>query len=314
MKKQSGSLHQKHLLIVGAGAVGQWMGCLLSARGHQVSFLLKPQHRLGRIVIRDLDRARVHTLEQPGTLVAGDSIDPPDDVVVAVRGDQIDEALASTRPYLAAHTSVAVVPPLMDDLRTRVQKSGIGNPVFAMLIGVGVWPVGHELHWFRLRDGAILLSCEGDAGALPAAESFGSMLRDAGLRTHTRMVLPASVHATVAGERALQMGWELADWDIERLVADPELNALTTTAIIEAVNVVLANETHAADPVLAGLPSMQQRASSMGDNVRAIWRHHVPKIARQSRMMVDALIERGRQRNVPISSLQWLRARLASLD
>jgi len=304
----------KRLLVVGAGSVGQLLGCLTSARGHQVSFLVKPQRVLGKIVIHDLDRAQVHTLERPSTIVASDAIDPPDVVIVSVRGDQIDEALTLTRPYLAAHTSVAVVPPLMHDLLTCVRKSGIEHPAFAMLISFGVWPVGNELHWFRFREGAILLSCEGDAAALPAAEAFESMLHDAGLRTHSRIVLPASVQAMMAGKKTLLTGWQLADWDIDRLVADREPGALTTAAIIEAAGVVLANEADAAGSVLAGMPSLEQRAASMGDNMRAIWRYHGPRIAQQTRMMVDALINHGLQINSPVNSLQMLRACLINHD
>ena len=307
---QPKSSTQKRLLIVGAGAVGLLLGCLTAARGHQVSFLLKPDRVLGEIVIRDLDLTQVHTFEPPNTIVAGDAIDPPDFVIVAVRGEQIDEALTVTRPYLAAHTSVAVVPPLMDDLLTRVRNSGIAHPAFGMLIGFGVWPVGDELHWFRFRDGAVLLSCEGESTALAAAEAFEAVLRDAGLRVHTGVVMPPIVHAMVAGEKALLMGWELADWNIDQLIADRDLDSLTAAAITEAVGIVLATEENAANPILAGMPSLEQRATSMSDNMRAIWRFHGPKISQQIRMMVDALIDKGRQRNAPMFNLQTLRARL----
>jgi hypothetical protein len=267
---------------------------------------------LQEIVVRDLDRAQVHTFERPNTIVAGDVIDPPDFVIVAVRGDQIDETLALTRPYLAAHTSVAVVPPLMDDLLERAREAGIMQPTFAMLIGFGAWPVGDELHWFRFPEGAILLSCEGDAGALAAAEEFEAVLRDAGLRVHTGIVMPPFVRAAVAGEKALLMGWELAAWNIDQLIADRELSALTTAAIVDAAGVVLVDDADAAGPVLAGMPSLEQRAGLMGDNTRAIWRYHGPKISQQTRMMVDALIDHGRRNGAAITNLQTLRARLAS--
>jgi pyruvate/2-oxoglutarate dehydrogenase complex dihydrolipoamide dehydrogenase (E3) component len=54
---QLASSNQKHLLIVGAGAVGQLLGSLTAARGHHVSFLLKPSRVLSDIVVRDLDHA-----------------------------------------------------------------------------------------------------------------------------------------------------------------------------------------------------------------------------------------------------------------
>ena len=297
------SSEKKRILIVGAGAVGQLIGCLMGQHGHVVSFLLKPGRSLGDIVARDLDQGVVHTLERPTTVVAGDVIDPPDLLMVTVRGDQVDAALKLTRQYLGPHTSVAVVPPLLHDLLPRVRKAGIERPTFAMLVGFGVWPVGAELHWFRFPGGACLLSGEGDPAAFAAAEVFVVMLRETGLPAHALLAIPPVVRAMVVGEYALLMGWELVGWDIDRLPDDRELCALTAAAMADAVSVVMAPDADAADRVSASMPPLELRTRSMSDNMRAIWRFHGPKIALQTRQLVDGLIEEARRKKASADSL-----------
>ena len=65
------------------------------------------------------------------------------------------------------------------------------------------WPVGAELHWFRLPDGACFLSAEGDATVLPEAELFAAALGEAGLPALAGLEIPAFVRALVASEFAL---------------------------------------------------------------------------------------------------------------
>ena len=105
MERRPGSSDRKRLVVVGAGAVGQLLGCKLARRGHAVSFLLRPGRSLERIVIRDLDRDIVETLERPTTISFEDSTEAPDSLVLAVRGDQIDEALPLARRHLGTHTT-----------------------------------------------------------------------------------------------------------------------------------------------------------------------------------------------------------------
>lgn len=272
---------------------------------------MKPGRTLQGIAIRDLDRDVVETLGQPTIVAPGEPADAPDWLLLAVRCDQINEALPLAQRYLASHTTLVVVPPLMHDLIHRVRGARIDQPVIAMLVGFGAWPVGAELHWFRLPDAACLLSAEGDATVLPAAESFAAALAEAGLPALARLAIPTFVRALVASEYALLLGWELVGWDIDRLSADPELCTLTTGAMADAIRVV-ANESGATESILEGMPSLEHRVASMNENLRAIWRFHGPKIALQTRQLVDGLIDEAQKTNVSVDSLMALRARLRS--
>ena len=72
----------------------------------------------------------------------------------------------------------------------------------------------------------------------------------------------------------------------------------------------MADEAEPTEPILAGMPALEQRAASMNDDMRAIWRFHGPKVAAQTRQLVDGLIGQARRKNVPVDGLTALRERL----
>jgi ketopantoate reductase len=142
MEQQPSSSDRKRIIVMGAGAVGQLLGCKLAQRGHAVSFLVRPGRSLESLAIRDLDHDIVETLEEPTTIASGDPTEAPDWLLLAVRGDQLDEALPLAQRYLGTHTVLVVVPPLLHKLVPRVRDAGIDHPTIPMLVGFGVWPVG----------------------------------------------------------------------------------------------------------------------------------------------------------------------------
>jgi len=299
---------RRRYLIVGAGAVGQLLGSRLARRGHDVAFLLRPGRSLAAITSRDLDHGTLHTLDEPATLSPGDALDPPHWVLIAVRAEQLDGALEVSRPYLGSDTGVAVVPPLLHDLVPRVRKAGVEQATVAMLVTFGAWPVGSELHWFRVPLAHSQLSAEGDPRVLPRAEGLAEDLRDAGIPAAARLSISESMRGLVAGEYALVMGWELAGWDIDQLIADAELCALTEAAMEEASRILLGDSPRA--PASTAPMPLGQRAAFMGEHFRAIWRVHGPKITEQTRYLADALLREASSQGIAADRLRELRTRL----
>jgi hypothetical protein len=78
----------------------------------------------------------------------------------------------------------------------------------------------------------------------------------------------------------------------------------------DAISAVTADETGATERILASMPPLQQRLGSTNDNLRAIWRSHGPKVAAQTRQLVDGLIGEARRKNIPVERLTALRERL----
>jgi ketopantoate reductase len=305
------------VLIVGAGAVGRLLGCLLHQAGYQVTFVLRPGRELQPILARDLDRrSAIHRLEQPATVVAGQATHTPDLVIVAVRSDQVDDAFLLARTYLGPASRLAVVPPLIEGLAARLRAAGIHQPACTMLVAFGAWPVGTELHWFRFPGAACLVAGDGDPHSHSVARQTALDLRRAGLRARAFRTMPAMMRCFLASELARYLGWELAGWDVDRLAHDPELGPLTARAMADAIAVTapssgLIGWLWKAIPAGAHRWLLQLRARFMSSNMRAIWRYHGPKVSAQTRFLVDALLAEADRRQVDASALRLLRDRAA---
>jgi hypothetical protein len=111
--------------------------------------------------------------------------------------------------------------------------------------------------------------------------------------------------------------WELSGWDVDRLARDGELRALTAAAMREALAVGDERRTtlgrllrHTPPGALSLL--MRALPTVAGEQVRAMWSHHGPKVAAQTRQMLDGMLARAEASGAPVEHLRRLRERLPS--
>ncbi len=305
----------KRVLIIGAGAVGRLLGCLMTHAGFNVTFVVRQGRKLDSIVARDLDRGMVCRLDSPSTIVAGDAVETPDLVILAVRSDQVDEALLLAKTYLGRDTLLAVVPPIMDSLATRAKASDIACPACALLIAFGAWPVDSELHWFRFPRAKCLVLGDGSPSGREDARQIASVLRLSGLGANSMRAMLSFMPCFLAVEIARCMGWESAGWDIHRLADDDDLVRLTARAMKDAVAIAGQNggvigKLGKAIPAGAHRLLLKIQARRMSENMKKIWSYHGPKVASQTRHLADALIDQANRAGIDADAFKALRRRL----
>jgi 2-dehydropantoate 2-reductase len=114
-----GILHREtsvRLLILGAGAVGGYFGARLQEGGVDVTFLVRPK----RAEILRERGLRAHGVGgelqiQPQLIVSGErDTQPFDAIIVSCKAYDLDDAIASIRPYVGPSTSIV---PLLNGMR-----------------------------------------------------------------------------------------------------------------------------------------------------------------------------------------------------
>ena len=131
-----------HVAVVGAGALGRLFGVHLATAGERVSFVVRPS-RLGRTepfaLLRLNGDRRYRELPEP-ELVTSVPVDASA-IVLAVRAEQIDEALAQV---LQSSPPVPVISltPLLDESLERLERLVGGRTVVAMPAVAGLLESG----------------------------------------------------------------------------------------------------------------------------------------------------------------------------
>ena len=117
------------IIMVGAGAVGGFLGARLVKAGVPCSFLLRAQ-TLAAVRQKGLS---VHSVEQSFTVhpIASDNprdLPPSDLIILAVKRYDLDEVIAQLRPILLPHTTVLTLQNGVDT-EVRIREMAPGIPI-----------------------------------------------------------------------------------------------------------------------------------------------------------------------------------------
>ena len=303
------------ILIFGAGAVGAVVGLALEQAGHEVAFVVRRGRRaaLGKLLVVDA-QGRARGRERLAAYELGEVLPPWEWILLAVRGDQLGEALTDLAAYGSPTARVALAAAALDGIE-RLRAAHPDGPCVTFLPTFSAHAEEPGLfHWFQPPLLGSFVSPEDDPGAAAAATELAQALDGAGVRCRTlpstsRQLLP------LLGPAAVFIGaWELAGWDAGALAGDRELRRITAAAIREAAAILGAASGHLGARLLSLSPTVALSAllatlpRLTPPQARRMWRHHGPKIGGQTRQVIADLIARGDGREV--GALVALRQRL----
>lgn len=304
------------IVIVGAGAVGAVVGVQLEHQKHEVIYLVRRgrKRELHELQLVSAKTGEVRRRDAPQVAELGDRLPPFEWALLAVRGDQLDEVIEVLRQHVRPDAKVAVASGRLDAVE-RVRAAHAG-PVCNLMPTYSAWSEAPRVwRWFPAPLLKSMVSGEGDAAAQEAAVELAAALDAAGVPARAVASSRPYEPAMAAGV-ALLGGLELAGWDMEALARDGALRRETARAMREAAQ--------AAGKASPGLPSWLLRHAPTGalslvpralplladEQVRSMWQHHGPKIAAQTRGVLDDLLARAGNRDLP--HLRALRRRLDS--
>jgi hypothetical protein len=303
--------------IIGAGAVGVFCGLHLAARGHVVTYRVRSGRATpSRLRLVHAPNGAVQEVEP--TLRALDAgPDESDWVLVCVRGDQVEDAMASVDRVAPAGAPVMIAAAVTNETLATLRARHPGRALVTLTPMFNAWPHGEgEWRWFTPPLMKNLLSFEDDLGAEPAARDLVRLFNEA--RIPSRAVASAYRRTLALFTTGLPMlaGWELSGWTPRMFRGAGELRALTARAMVEAGRTVRGEVSGFASftlrllaarllsMVLALLPLLMPR------NAVQMWIHHGPKIEAQTREMMDRILARAQAEGRPVPSLAALRERL----
>jgi ketopantoate reductase len=298
-------------LMVGAGAVGVVLTRALErTKGNDVTYLVRKGRRAGLVRTRLVDArsGELTVRERPAVVEEGQPLPAVDTVILAVRGDQLDAAIAVAEG-LPPSVRVATVTPGFDDLTTlRARLPGRATariaPVFASWAEGDAWKL-----WQPPLAKTTVAWGEGGTDADRAfAEELAAAFTAGGLPSKAdAQGTPASA---IAAGTPLLAAYELAGWDFDALARDRELRDLAARASKEALRAYAAGLLGRAIAAAAPVGLAMRATTAIPSEMKAMWRAHGPKIAGQTREMLDAVIARAERDNSPHASLDDLRRRL----
>jgi hypothetical protein len=306
--------------MVGAGAVGSVLTrALEQTKGNDVVYYVRKGRRaqLQRVKLLDARSGAITVREKPSVLEPGDPLPVFDTVILAVRGDQLGEAIELLRELRKGdQLRVASASAGLDDvqrIRDQLSPSMRGCPVVQIAPLFMAYPEGDVIKWWNPPLARTQISWDGDDAARPFAEELAQALTAGGVPARARKSLARARDAVFAAGMPVLGALELAHWDFAEWARSAELRGLASTGLCEGFSAV-------APPGVAKLVGLAPRplVSAMlkvaprflTEDVRAMWRVHGPKIAGQTRFMLDQIIARGTERSTHTDSLKELRKRL----
>jgi 2-dehydropantoate 2-reductase len=175
-----------HVTIVGAGALGRLYGVRLAAAGAQVAFVVRPA-RLGEttpFVIEQVNQQKRRDEIASPTRV-GEVPSHTDAVLVTVRFDQIDGALAAALRNAPTRAPVVALTPMLVAQHAAL-TSALGRPATAGMPGVsGYLDERDVVRYWIVSVAATLLDDPGadDATTRAALDGLARVLTGAGIPT-----------------------------------------------------------------------------------------------------------------------------------
>ena len=296
---------KRHVVLVGAGAVGVTLAGFLRQQDHRVTLITRTGTR-DALPLRISDEINDRELTLEGVkLCQADELPPtPDQVVICTRGEQLEEALRSLRGKLEPSVPVTIAAATFDSLPALARTNGLANPILRMGVGFAAWPVSqgrHRVYGYMPRGSAI--ACEGLPHDTAARNDLSRILSGSGLPTQAApsALFGRVFRAMLAVDVAWLLTYRRAHWELEALLAQPDLLALGAAAMREAVLCALGSGALAhlfgAVPRATFTAFARRRASSASQDYREVWRHHGPKIDAQTEFLSRQLIV-GARRNV----------------
>jgi ketopantoate reductase len=288
------------VLIVGAGAVGRVLGRSLEAsKTNEVTYYVRAGRKaaLAQLKLLDGKTGELHVRERPAAVEPSDPLPHVDTVVLAVRGDQLDEALTVV-DRLPGDARIASAAATLDGLE-RLRARFAGRPAVEVVPLFLAYPEGDVLRWWNPPLARTLVTWERDPGARAFAEELAGALDDGGLPARAVGSIAVAHDALLAAGMPLVASWELAGWNLDGLARDGELRRLAARGLSDAVGalgggrgVVAASLLgRAAEPLVAAL--LRAAPYLIPRDAQQMWRVHGPKIAGQTRALIDRLVARG---------------------
>lgn len=295
--------------MVGAGAVGVVLTRALEVtKANEITYYVRKGRKalLTRVKVHDLRSGQLHVRERPIVVEAGAKLPVVDTVFLAVRADQLVEAL-DVVAELEGEPRICSTTAGLDDL-AQIRARFPGRPAVQIL----------PIFLSYLDDDAFrfaappflpsLISDGGDSGSRAFAEELAGMLKVGGLGARAVGELSRSRDAAFAAGLPLLGALELAGFDFTKLAGDASLRDLASKAAQEGLR---SGPLGLAALGIKPFLSLALRAApALPADMRAMWLVHGPKIAGQTRLLLDGVIARVEAAGKPSVSLRELRRRL----
>jgi ketopantoate reductase len=302
------------ILMVGAGSVGAVLTRFLENKNNEVTYYVRAGRKaqLARIKLLDARSGELHVRERPTAIEPSQPLPAADTVILAVRADQLDEALdVVARLSTAEHVRIATASAGFDDL-ARVRARFPGRAAAQIIPLFFAYPDGDVVRWWSPPLAKTLISDEHDEASRPFAEELAAALQANGLPARAVRSLARARDAVLAAGMPVLATFELAGWDFGALARDGELRKLASRSMREGMRAMVKNRLASRLIGLTPAPliSTMLRAAPqvVPRGVQEMWRVHGPKIAGQTRALLDTLIARADGHDD--ESLKDLRSRL----
>jgi 2-dehydropantoate 2-reductase len=237
------------VLVVGAGAVGSFLGWAVAAGGGEVTLVRRGFDGTpgARVALRVVRPDGTESPVEVGLVGAVADAATPDLVIVAVRQYDLPAALESLAalpdvPLLTAQNGVGA------EETTAAARPGGTLLAASVTASVEREPDG-SVRWLR-RGGIALAPVRGDADAL--IERLGTTFRAAGVEVATHRDAPAMKWSKVIANLVANATSGLLDQDPPSIYADPALFAVEREQLREALAVMRAR--HLRPVSLPGAP------------------------------------------------------------
>lgn len=302
------------VLMVGAGAVGAVLTQALEyTKSNDVAYLLKPGRKLTKVKLLEARSGAFYVRERPTTVEANATLPVVDTLIFAVRGDQLDEALAIIDGLRdKEQLRVAVATAGLDAIE-KVRARLPGRPVVQILPMFMAYPDGDHIKWWNPPLARTLICWEGDPSAKPFAEELLAAFTAGSLPGRALDTVRTARDAIFAAGMPVLASLELAHWSFDDWAHSAELRGLAAGGVREGMAALAPKRAagllrRTPLPLFSAMLRLAPRLLSA--ETRAMWTVHGPKVAGQTRQMLDAIIARGEAGDRATDGLKELRRRL----
>jgi ketopantoate reductase len=303
------------VLMVGAGAVGVVLtSALEKTTANEVTYLVRPGRRrtLPRVKLLAAKSGELSVREKPAVVEPTDKLPSADTVIFAVRGDQLDEMIDLV-PTLAPTARMATVTPGFDDL--AILRRRFPGRVFVQITpSFAAWLEGDAFKlWLPPLVKSIVSWHGGSDDERAFAEELTAAFVAGGVPTRATGEGGGAKEAAMAAGMPVLAALELSGWSFEALARDRDLRGLAARAARESARAMASSGAARALCAITTTPvvNLAMRVAGMlPADMKAMWRAHGPKIAGQTRQMLDAIIARADENRASAETLKVLRGRL----